>query len=354
MPDADSILIVKTGALGDVLRTTAILPGLLQRHRGARVTWVVAPGAAPLLTGRSDLVEVCVLDADHPESAFGALAGRRFSFVASLDEEELCCRVASAVEADRLVGAHLDENGEAVYTDDACDWFDMSLISRFGKERADELKAENRRTHPELLASILGIEEGRPDLSLDPEAKASAARRWEDGDLTGSPLVIGLNTGSGCRWPSKQLDEERTIATAREISERSNSDVAYLVLGGPDEEERNARIHEGLLALGLSAAMGGARNTMLEFAALVSRCDLVITSDSFCLHVAVARRTPVVAFFAPTSAAEIELYGLGQKVVSTAPDACSYRPDADNSTITPERLAEAAVRALGERSMEAG
>ena len=354
MSDADSILIVKIGALGDVLRTTAILPGLLQRHPGARVTWVVAPSAAPLVAGHPDLVETCVLDADHPEGAIGALAGRRFSLVASLDEEEICCKVAGAVEADRLVGAYLDENGEVVYTDDACDWFDMSLISRYGKERADELKVENQRTHPELLASILGIEEGRPDLSPNPDAEAWAARLWEDRDLTSAPLVIGLNTGSGCRWPSKQLDEERTIATAREISERSSSDVAYLVLGGPDEDERNVRIHEGLLALGLTAVMGGARNTLLEFAALMSRCDLVITSDSFCLHVAVARRTPVVAFFAPTSAAEIELYGLGQKVVSTAPDACSYRPDADNSTITPERLATAATRVLEERSMEAG
>jgi heptosyltransferase-2 len=81
---------------------------------------------------------------------------------------------------------------------------------------------------------------------------------------------------------------------------------------------------------------------------------LVLTSDSYCLHVAVARRVPVVAFFAPTSAAEIELHGLGEKVVSTAPDACSYRRDADSSTITPLRLAQAAERVLGRRSMGAG
>jgi heptosyltransferase-2 len=52
----------------------------------------------------------------------------------------------------------------------------------------------------------------------------------------------------------------------------------------------------------------------------------------------------VVAFFAPTSAAEIELYGRGEKVQSTAPDACSYRPDADNATLTVERLAPAVLR----------
>jgi len=354
MSDADPILIVKTGALGDVLRTTAILPGLFQLHPGARVTWVVAPNAAPLVEGHSGLVDACVLDTDHPEGVINALAGRRFSLVVSLDEEEVCCQVAGAVETDRFVGAYLDESGEAVYTDDACDWFDMSMISRFGKQRADELKVKNKRTHPELLASMLGIEEGRPELQLTAGAKESAARRWEDGPLSAATFVVGLNTGSGCRWASKRLDEARTIATALELSERSSSDIVFLVLGGPDEDARNARIHEGLLAGGVTAVQGGAENTLHEFAALVSRCDLVITSDSLCLHVAVARRTPVVAFFAPTSAAEIELYGLGQKVVSTASDACSYRPDADNSTITPERLATAAARVLEERSMGAG
>ena len=55
---------------------------------------------------------------------------------------------------------------------------------------------------------------------------------------------------------------------------------------------------------------------------------------------------PVVAFFAPTSAAEIELYGRGEKVATSGPEACSYRPDADNSELTPERLAAAVRRVL--------
>ena len=64
------------------------------------------------------------------------------------------------------------------------------------------------------------------------------------------------------------------------------------------------------------------------------------------LHVAVARGVRCVALFVPTSAAEIELYGLGEKVESTAPDACSYRFDADNSTLTPELLCAAVLRQL--------
>ncbi len=36
------ILILKTAALGDVLRTTSILPGLERRHGSIAVTWLTA------------------------------------------------------------------------------------------------------------------------------------------------------------------------------------------------------------------------------------------------------------------------------------------------------------------------
>jgi hypothetical protein len=87
---------------------------------------------------------------------------------------------------------------------------------------------------------------------------------------------------------------------------------------------------------------GGTDNGLLRFAALVSLCSLLITSDSLALHVALARDVRTVAFFAPTSAAEIELYGLGEKVVSTARDYCSYKagrrhlePDAPSASPKP-------------------
>jgi len=352
MSAVDSILIVKTGALGDVLRTTSLLPGLLKCYPGARITWVVAAGAAPLLDGWPGVVEPCVLDLEDPEPTIEALKGRSFSLVVSLDEEEACCRVASSVKADRLVGAFIGEGGTVDYTVEARAWFDMSLISRFGKERADQLKIENQRTHPELLASMAAVEAGRPELPLPAEAEGRVAHLFESSALAEIEIVVGLNTGSGARWPSKQVDEVRTVETAAALVESLGDRVAFLVLGGREEEARNVRILEGLRAQGIVAVGGGSENSLHEFAALVSGCDLVITSDSLCLHMAIARSVPVVAFFAPSSAPEIELYGLGEKVVSTAPDQCSYRPDADNSTITPARLVEAALKALHGREQQ--
>ena len=61
------------------------------------------------------------------------------------------------------------------------------------------------------------------------------------------------------------------------------------------------------------------------FAAIVKTCDLVVTGDTTAMHIAIAVKTPVVAYFASTCAAEIELYGRGRKVVSSISCAPCYK-----------------------------
>ena len=348
-----SVLVLKTGALGDVLRTTSILPGLAGRFEDLRVTWFTAHAAVPLVE-RHPLVERVVAcdptDAAAVDAAGRELGGGAWDWVLSLDDEEPLCALASSLDARRVAGAILADDGARTYTDDVEEWFGMGLLSKDGKEAADARKRENERTHPAILASMLGIEPGRPALPLSEDAiergRALAAANGLDGDA----LVVGLNTGAGGRWTSKGLPVERVVAFAGAFAAAVEREVRYVILGGPAERERNARSLAGIEALGGRTIDAGADNSLTDFAAIVGTCDLLLTSDSLALHVGVAMETPIVAFFAPTSAAEIELYGLGQKVVSTAPDYCSYARDADRSTLTVERLVDAALRVLAARS----
>lgn len=343
------LLIVKTGALGDVLRTTSILPGLHQRYSDARVVWVTAPGAVDLVRHHPLVCEVEPFDASS-RTELEALATRlglvAWERVVSLDDEELCCRLATRVGARRITGAWFDEGtGSRRYTPDSAPWFDMGLLSVHGKAVADRLKIENQKSQPQIYAEMLGIAMGKQALPLS----GASLRFGEDfvrrTDLRGKGPVIGLNTGAGGRWTSKALPPERVEAVCRGVSEALGGRATFLLLGGRDEARRNADLAARLAAC-VRLVDGGTENSLGDFAALVSQCDLLLTSDSLALHVAVARNVRCVAFFAPTSAAEIELYGLGEKVVSTSEDACSYRFDADNSTLTPERLCAAILRQL--------
>ncbi len=341
------VLIIKTGALGDVLRTTSILPGLAARHPDLRVTWLTARAARDLVRLHPRVDETLCVDPNDPASVDevrGVLAATDWDRVLSFDDEEPLCALASSLVGDAvLTGAYLDAEGERRYSPDCAPWFDMGLLSTFGKEEADRRKIANRETHPAILARMLGVEVGEPELPL-PSAAVEFGRAFvERTGLRGAGPAIGLNTGSGGRWESKKLPIERTVALVREL-ERRFDQPRFLVLGGRDEAERNAALVSELG--GTNVIDAGVDNSLLDFAALVSNLDLLVTSDSLALHIGVAQRIPIVAFFAPTSAAEIELYGRGEKVASTAPDYCTYRPDVDTSTLTVARLADAVSRVL--------
>jgi heptosyltransferase-2 len=221
----------------------------------------------------------------------------------------------------------------------------MGLMSVYGKDEADRRKVANRLSHPAIFASMVGVEVGEPDLVLSAEHLDRASARLDG--LSGH--LIGLNTGSGDRWTSKSLPEERVIELAcavdREVAQRTGVRPTFVLLGGPEEHGRHERLFAAL-AEPVQVFDGTIKNGLLEFAALIDGLDLLITSDSLAMHMGIARRRQVVAFFAPTSAAEIELFGRGVKVESTASDYCSYRESADRSTLTAERLCDAAMTCL--------
>jgi heptosyltransferase-2 len=284
--------------------------------------------------------------------ALGArLAPLRVARVLSFDDEEELCRLATALAGGpapgAVSGADPDGAGRRRYTPDVAPWFDMGLLSVHGKEEADRRKVANAESHPALYARMLGVAMGEPELPLSAEAQAFGRDFAQRHALGARGPVVGLNTGAGGRWESKRLPVERVVELVHRVHAARGGRVSFLLLGGPEEGARNASIRAGL-APEVHLADAGTHHTLPRFASLVDRADVMVTSDSLALHVAIARRVPVVAFFAPTSAAEIELYGRGEKVVSTAPDYCSYRPDADNRTLTAERLAAAVERVLAQ------
>jgi len=70
--------------------------------------------------------------------------------------------------------------------------------------------------------------------------------------------------------------------------------------------------------------------------------DLVVTSDTLGMHLAVALKKPVIALFGPTCPQEIDLYGRGTKLFQGAACSPCYKqtcPDAVcMSEITPDRV----------------
>src|SRR5581483_3067120 len=97
---------------------------------------------------------------------------------------------------------------------------------------------------------------------------------------------------------------------------KKNPKTGLLLYGGPEERELMPAMVRKLKGIAIPT---GTENTLRQFASLVGLCDVMVTGDTLAMHVAIALRKRLVAYFGPTSDAEIDLYGSGEKVLPTTP-----------------------------------
>jgi len=312
------ILIIKLGAMGDVLRTTSILKALKEKYIDVNISWITKEESIELLKNNKYIDDLYT----YEKLRIDDLKNNSYDLIISLDDDKEICQIVVKLKKEKLVGAYFD-NGKCEYTEDSSPWFAMGLISKYGKERADELKARNKKTYQEILFSILELKNSKkylPILTLEQKyidfAIAFAAR---NGIIKGD-TVIGINTGAGGRWQDKKLSIKETVELINGLN-WEEKDVKILLFGGSDEGGRNNNIINLVKNKIINC---GCNNSLMEFASLVNLCNIIVTSDSLAMHIGIALKKKILAFFYPTSAKEIELYGSGIKIIGKGNSYCSY------------------------------
>lgn len=278
------ILIIKLGALGDVIRTTPLL-----RTLEGDITWVTSTLALPLLSNNPFITTLLAFDTP------GFRLERRFDLVINLEDDLASAELACAAASGRIVGPYLD-NGTLAYDTTSSEWFDMSLSSRYGRAKADELKMRNRKTYQEMIFAAVGLSfSGEGQVLNLPLQNATV------------PSLIGIEDRAGGVWPTKCWSRYQELANL-------------------------------LSKLGYQIKFFRQRQTVAEYADDINECEFVICGDTLAMHLAVALDKRVVALFTCTSPHEIYGYGKLAKVVSPLLYQYFYRreycPEAANAIST--------------------
>jgi ADP-heptose:LPS heptosyltransferase len=322
------ILIIKLDAVGDVLRTTCLLPGLHEKYPDAEIVWVTRARAGDLFLNNPFVNEVWTVEND----ALARLGVERFDLLINPDADKLTAALAAAAACDMRLGMTLDERGSVQPANpEAVEWLQMGAF--------DDLKKKNTKTYQQIIYEMCRMTYARQQIVLETtEAESGWAGEFlSRAGVREGERVIGLNLGGGGRWKRKRWTEEHMLAFAGDVLSRP--DLRLLLIGGPFEKELMSRM---LSRLPPGVIASGHGRTLRELAALVGRCAAIITGDSLCLHVACALGVPVVALFGPTSAAEIELYGNGDKIVAKGCHTC-YLTDCEKTPNCMETIDPAAV-----------
>jgi len=275
-----SILIIKLGATGDVVRTTPLL-----RRLNGPITWITAENNLSLLQGIDR--EGRYLSWENRK----CVAKTVYDLVINLEDDWESSRFLKELKFKQLFGAHMNGDDQLAYTSDSREWFDLSLISTYGREEADRRKLLNRRTYQELIFEGLGLGFCGEPYYLPP----SIPTRLQ-GD-------VAISSTAGPVWPMKKW--------------------AYF-----DELKRE------LQAMGLTVNILQNRPSLLEHLADVQGHRCLVSGDSLPMHLALGSGVRCVSIFTCTSPWEIYGYGLQEKVVSPFLQNFFYKRGYDRNATT--------------------
>jgi heptosyltransferase-2 len=256
----------------------------------------------------------------YSDSAAKALSAECFDIILSLDKAEEGINLASAVSAKEKYGFGIDQGGKLCPLNK-----EAGYSYRLGID--DELKFfKNKKTYQELIyeMSCLDYKRNPYKLCLNRKNFEFADNFFRTNNLNGYRAIIGINTGAGSIFANKNLKKDRITELIRLLDKELGAKI--LLLGGRSEREINSYIIKNA---GREIIDGGCGNSVKDFAALISRCSVVVAADTLAMHIAIALKRPVVALFGPTCSQEIDLYDRGFKVVTKAECGPCYKNKCD-------------------------
>jgi len=302
------ILIIKLGAMGDVLRTTFILEGLKEKYKNVSIDWLVEEKNKDTLVGNKFINNIII----NNSKVFSFLTSTKYNIVINLDLAPESLSFATLAMADKKTGYWLDGNRKIKTSNKyAKKWL---LTSAY-----DTLKKDNKNTYQYWMAKITELPKDNYEIIV-PISKQAKQKAKNLNIPKNNKKVIGINPSSSKRWKMKKWNLDKFIKLTQILSDKG---YTILLLGGTEDEfEINTILSKKIK----NVYSTGLNNSVQEFFAIINLCNVIVCGDTMAMHAALGLKKNVIAIFGPTSSNEIEMYNRGTKVVPKN-CSCCYRPD---------------------------
>jgi lipopolysaccharide heptosyltransferase I len=280
---AERILLVRLGALGDIVHAIPVAAALRRAFPSARIDWLVGAKHRDLL----DLVPV--IDrrlAFEDGSALAAIRElRQARYETAIDLQGLLksAILARASGAARVVGFASTYLRERLARPFYTEVFDPGCGDIYDPRETRHVVQINLG-----LLQTLGLTVVRPEFPID-RVQSEIARRIAD--RTGGRYAL-LNPGAA--WPNKRWPPPRFGAVAAALHAKHG--LASVVTWGPGERS----IADETVAASCGAAIMTPPTTIGDLVALARGAMLMISGDTGPTHIATALGTPIVGIYGPT------------------------------------------------------
>ena len=283
-------LIVRLGALGDVVHAIPVAAALRRARPDARIDWLVSAKHREIL----DLVPIidrrlAINDRGGASGGASFLAAvrelRQARYDVAIDLQGLTksAMLARSSGAPRVVGfssRYAREFAARPFYTDAHDPGRGGLYDPRETRHVVDINLS--------VLSVLGITAVRPEFPIEDVASDTARAISE---RTGGRYAL-LNPGAA--WPNKRWPPARLAAIASQL--RANHGLTSVVLWGPGEEALAADV----VAQSNGAALLSPKTTIADLVAIARRAALMVSGDTGPVHIAAALGTPIVGIYGPT------------------------------------------------------
>jgi lipopolysaccharide heptosyltransferase I len=285
------ILIVRLGALGDIVHAIPVAAALRRADPQARIDWLVSAKHREIL----DLVPVVdrrivVNDRGGGNGAgmplLSAIRGLRHErYDVALDLQGLIksAIIARSTGAGRVVGFASRYLREPLARMFYTDVHDPGGEGIYGPSETRHVVAINLG-----ILQPLGIRAGQPEFPLE---RVSSAPAREMADRTNGRYAL-LNPGAA--WPNKRWPPARLAAVALALGDRRG--LKSVVLWGPGERA----LAEEVVAHAGGAAFASPQTTIADVVELARGAAIMVSGDTGPTHLAAAVGTPIVGLYGPT------------------------------------------------------
>lgn len=309
-----NILIVKLSAIGDVIHTLPALNAIRKHYPDAYITWLVEEDAAPLVENHEALDRVLVSKRKRWMKAL-----RSASFLSTIKEISGFIKVLRDTHYDIILDFQallksgiliaLARGRRKIGFGKGLEHMEYSYI--FLNERIPAVDMEiHALSRGMLLIESLGVPGKTIEYKLpvtDSEYDM-ADELLRQGGVKDGAQVVAINPVA--KWGTKLWPAERFAHVADKIIEQYDKEIVFS--GAPEDRSFIDQIISNMENRSINLA---GKSTLTVLAALYEKSELVISTDTGPMHLAVAVRTPVVALFGPTAPWRTGPYGSLNNVV---------------------------------------
>lgn len=294
------ILMIKLGALGDVIRTTPLVIKFRELYPNCHITWLTQ---SPAVLPQNEIDSILKPDA----FSLFLIENSTFDIAINLDKELEACLLLNKTTANEKYGYNW-ENGKIIPATPAAE---HKIMTGF----FDDLSKRNTKSYLQEIFEICHLQFNyEPYLINKNEALIDKWRQTFVG-LANGKKIIGLNTGCGPRWNTRLWSNESWEDLSKQLVQQGFYPV---FLGGELEHEKNQQFaqHTGSFYPG--------HFSLEEFIAITAACDTIVTQVSMMMHIATALQKQMVLMNNIFNAHEFELYNRGEIIQPSVGCECYY------------------------------